>query len=85
MVRREVVWPVSVVVDIGTRDLLVGGDWGGPTAQTGGGTIGKRHGRVTVLDARDRRSATGATIEPSDAERASAGRKKQDDGRGGSF
>jgi len=44
VVRREVVWPVSVVVavDMGTWDLLVGGEWGGPAAKTCGGTIGKR-------------------------------------------
>jgi hypothetical protein len=44
VVRREVVWPVSVVVavDMGTWDLLGGGEWGGPAAREGDGTIGKR-------------------------------------------
>ncbi len=34
VVRREVVWPVSVVVavDMGTWDLLGGGGWEGPAA-----------------------------------------------------
>ena len=52
--------------------------WGGPAAQTGGGTIRKSPWLATVFEAKDRRLANGSTIEPSATERGSAGRKMLD-------
>ena len=77
--RGDWVWLVSgdvvVAVDMGTWDLLGEGEWRGPAAQTGGGTIRKSPWMATVLGAKDGRLATRATIEPSAAEKGSAGRK----------
>jgi hypothetical protein len=79
VVGREVVWPVSVVgaVDVGTWDLFGGGEWEGPAAQTGGGTIRKSPWLATVFGAKDGRSGTGATVGSSSAaEKARVDRKR---------
>jgi len=47
------------------------------------GTIRKSPWMATIFGAKDGRFGTGATIEPSDAERGRAGRKMLDDGRAG--
>ena len=58
-------------------------EWEGPAAYTGGGTIRKSPWLATVFEAKDRRLATGATVEPSAAERGFGGREMLDEGRGG--
>jgi hypothetical protein len=75
VVRREVVWPMSVevVVDMWMGDLLGGGEWEGPAAREGGGTIRKSPWLATVFGRCEARSATEATVEPSAAERGSSG------------
>ena len=78
--RGDWVWLVSgdvvVAVDMGTWDLLGEGEWRGPAAQTGGGTIKKSPWMATVFGARDGRMAIGATVEQSTAKTCWAGRKR---------
>ena len=73
MGRLAVCWPVSwevvVKVDIGTCDLL-GGWMEGPAAKTAGRLVATQAWKspwlATVLEAYGGRSATEATVEPSD-------------------
>ncbi len=66
---------VVVAVDIVVVDLLGVGEYEGPAAQTGGGTIRKSPWLATVFGAKEGRLATGATIELAAVERGSWGRE----------
>jgi hypothetical protein len=77
VVRREVVWPVSVVVavDMGTWDLLRELDWKDRPRSSAAARAGKSHWLATVFGAEDGRLATEATKEPSTTKKGSRGRK----------